>query len=212
MVLALLILMAVVATPQPAQAGLTKPDLEAVNSIDYGQVYVVEQSTRPVPPWRFGVNYGYEFGNSYLDVFTTTLVIERALRRYTWIGIQANLFSSSPSPLMKALTRELSFTTQLQAPIYSIYSIFTWMPFHGHMSFLGTRPLEAELSIRVGTGYLSYPTSYRRFGVLWALRPSVHFSQKWSIQGGLGQEIESIFSGSDRLFHFRGELGLAFQI
>ena len=182
---------------------------------DYGQVYVIEKSLHEVQPWRFGLNYGYEFGNSYQDVHVTTLIAEHSLGRFAWIGVQTNVFISSSTSLMRTLSQQLQVQgvgINAQVPNYSIYPVFTWNPLGGHMSFLGNRPLEAELGIKIGGGYISYAGSPARFGLLWSIRPVVHFSEQWSAQGGFGQEIEAPFSSTDRLFHLRGELGISYQL
>lgn len=187
----------------------------SASSIDYGQIYIAEQVQHEVLPWRLGLNYGYEFGNPYLDVNSTHITMERSLSRYLWIGTQLNLFFSSHTPLMKTFTHDIrisGWSTSLETPIYSAYLITTWMPLAGHLNFLGNYPVEVELGLKAGPGYVAYSTGSGRLGLIWSLRPVVHLTPRWSINAGLGQEIESLFTSSDRLFHFRGELGLSYQL
>lgn len=182
---------------------------------DYGTLYVLEQTEHPVHLWRTSLFYGYELGNPYLNVHSASYVFERSVSRFTWIGMQFNAYLSGPTTLMKALREELqvkNIGTQFSVPIFSAYPIITLVPLRGHLSFFGKKPLEAELSLRAGAGYITYTDHPGRFGLLWSIRPSLHLNSQLSIQAGFGQEIESPFTPSDRLFNFRTDLGVSFQL
>ena len=180
----------------------------------YGQLYVAEQSLHEVKAWRTSVSYGYEFGNSYQNVHHAKLLIERSWGRYAWMGIQASLYRGFETDLFQVLGQHLqSRDVELKghAPLFSVYPVVTWSPIGGHFSFLREQPLEAELGIQVGAGYIEYAGASGRLGVLWALRPIIHFTPSLSFVGSFGQEVESIFRSQDRLSHVRGELGVAYQ-
>jgi hypothetical protein len=188
---------------------------QAGESLNYGQLYVAESSLRKELPWKFGANLGSQIGNSYESVLTGTFSAERFLGKFFWIGLQGTLYSSSPSSLMTAVSQDLSsqaIQVRLVSPKSSAYSILTWIPLSGYLSWFGNHPLEIHLGVRAGAGLVAYDRLANKFSTLWSLRPGIHFTPRWSLQLAVVQEIESPFDSKDQVNRFRGELGVGFQL
>lgn len=187
---------------------------DALSSSEYGTLYVLENLEKQNYSWRTGLNYGFEFGNPYNNVFGAGLNLECALGRFVWLGVQATKYHSSESALMTALGKNLSdkgIDHTFLSPTYSVFPIVTLVPLSGHLSVLGHTPLELELNIRMGFGRTFYGENAGRNGVLWSILPILKLTQRWGLQMAVSQEIESPLDEENRMARTRGELGVSLQ-
>jgi hypothetical protein len=180
---------------------------------EYGAIYVLEQKDTEVLPWKLSLGFGLESGNPYLDVSAVTQNFERSVGRFTWVGIQATEFMTSPSQLMNSLRNELSlrgFSVRNEAPSYAIHGTFTAIPFSGHMTFFGDSPMQTELQLRVGAGRIAYQDGSPKLDLFWSIRPTVYLSKRFSTQFGITQSYEGPFS-DDSLARLRADLNVGLQ-
>lgn len=183
---------------------------------DYGTLFVVEQREKQVLPWQFGVNSSFEYGNPYANVRGTTLVVERSVHRFAWVGLQMTKYFSSSTSLMNRFGAELNIRDiqySILNPSYSIYPIVTLVPLSGRMNLFGNHALQLELGIRMGVGSLFYSGDQgSRLGMMYSLRPTVLLSERWSVQLGVGHEVQSPLQSDSRIIRLRGDLGVSFSL
>ncbi len=210
----------VVAKPPVTQAKLPiSSDQSAPDgTLDYGTLYVMEQAINTDRSWRFGMSFASELNNQFANVYSPGFSIEHSVGNYVWLGVLATTsFSSETAQTekMRSDIRDYNTEANIQVPKYSVYPIATFVPFVGHIGFLGMRPLGVELEFRVGAGMVQfsspYSNSYNVFSTLWSIRPAIRFDDRFSLQFGIGQEIRSLFSTDQRVFLLRGDVGVAVE-
>jgi hypothetical protein len=181
---------------------------------EYGELYVLEQNDKETPNWNLGLNYSYELSNPYINLHGMTLTVEHSLSKYLYAGILLTYYVSSQTYLMQTLYQELARDNILadsQVPKYNALAILTLKPLAGHMNFFGNKPVNLEVGLRVGVGYVSYPSEGILPALFWSLRPAVYLSKSILLETGLGQFWDGCFSDKS-LVHLRIEAGLTVEL
>lgn len=188
------------------------PAPEALSADEYGMLYVMEKRERSFYPWRLGLNYGFEFGNPYLDVHSLSGSIEHSIGRYFWLGVQATKFIPNQTVLMRQLWTELQIAglvTSMAMPNYSLYGVATLVPLSGHLNFFGSMPVQMELDVRLGIGQVYSTDQSKALAGFWSALPTVYFDH-FGFQFGFGQEME-LGVDSSHSVRLRGDTRFFYQ-
>jgi hypothetical protein len=184
-----------------------------ISLADYGSLYVDVKRDEHPSNWRASASYSYELSNPFLNLHGFTGSFQRFLGRYALLGGQLTGYASNGTDLMRLTTEQLSTQSIQQVverPAYSAFVTATVVPLSGYLDFFGNKPLEMEISVTLGVGLSAYHSADARQSLLWSVRPAAFLSRHWSIEAGIGQEIESVFD-STSLVRLQGTAGLAYQ-
>ncbi len=198
---------------EPVAPKSTSAKASALSTAEYGEIYVIEQRAGQKQMWRVGLNGEYEFGNAYSHVFGLSQTFERRLGQFFWAGIKLDEYTQMNTTLFNTLQSDAlgnQFAFRSKSPTMAATAIGTIVPFSGHWSFFGNRPLASELGVRIGVGAVSYRRESLKPLMTWSLRPTIYLSEKVGVQMGFGQDIDSPFN-SNRYSRFKGEFGLTLQ-
>lgn len=197
-----------------AQASVAAQKVNS-NSVDYGTFYLVEQLSQETAPWRLGYSTSMEYGNSYSNVFGQSFVVEHSIHRFAYAGLQFNKYFFTSTQTMEVLAKELDVRDlrySIQNPSYSIYPVATFIPISGRVNFLGNKPFNLEVALRMGIGAIVYQgSSPTQWGMIYSIRPAFALNSQWRIQAGIGHELQSVFNRDNRVVRLQGDVGVGFS-
>lgn len=155
------------------------------DSLDYGDVYLVESAERTSPRYFFSVNYAGDLSNSFLELDGLTAQAQFKIWKYLSTGAFGHYLwprLSNAGRQLNAL-EDIDIHADFSRPEFGYFSLTELQLMIGKWNLFNSFPLQVDLLFGGGAGVLHKRETYHgpreaTFSYLWAVEQRFQFFEQ----------------------------------
>ncbi|MEI8347561.1 MAG: hypothetical protein WCG27_08835 [Pseudomonadota bacterium] len=132
-------------------------ELQGLNQVNYGQLYVLEKRKGHEGQWQTGLSYLNEIDNAYQKVDGLLLSADMQFHPYLSGGMELGFNRVQDSQATNKLKAVADIQVKTNSPDFTLMPVLTFIPMAGSLVFLGNNqwPFSVPLKLGIGVNYYS---------------------------------------------------------